>query len=232
MSAVLHGQMKATLGVIQVWWNSGRREESNKDFTWTLIAPLFLTALFLTPLSVSAQAGLDGTIRHAATGAPLAGVQISLPALGLGGITDPDGQYVVMDIPPGTHTVEFTSIGFGDEIREITLTDGQTLHLDIELRETAVVLEGLVVVGSRARPRTVTQSAVPIDAIASRNFVDQGDTDLNDLLRTVIPSFNVNPQATGDAARIIRPASLRGLAPDHMLVLVNGLPGIRSKSFL
>ena len=76
--------------------------------------------------------------------------------------------------------------------------------------------------GSRARPRTVTQSAVPIDAIASQDFIDQGDTDLNDLLRTVIPSFNVNPQAVGDAARIIRPASLRGLAPDHTLVLVNG----------
>ena len=222
MSAVLHGQMKATFGVIQVWWNSSRREGSNKDFTRTLIAPLFLTASFLTPLSVSAQAGLEGTIRDGATGVPLAGVQISLPVLGSGGITDPDGQYVVTDIPPGTHMVEFASIGFGDEVREITLTDGQTLHLDIELHETAVALEGLVVVGSRARPRTVTQSAVPIDAIASRNFVDQGDTDLNDLLRTVIPSFNVNPQATGDAARIIRPASLRGLAPDHTLVLVNG----------
>ena len=54
------------------------------------------------------------------------------------------------------------------------------------------------------------------------DFIEQGDTDLNDLLRTVIPSFNVNPQAVGDAARIIRPASLRGLAPDHTLVLVNG----------
>ena len=76
--------------------------------------------------------------------------------------------------------------------------------------------------GQLPRPRTATQSAVPIDAITARDFIEQGDTDLSDLLRTVIPSFNVNPQAVGDAARIVRPASLRGLAPDHTLVLVNG----------
>jgi len=185
---------------------------------WCLLFTLFS----LTPNAAAAQAGLEGTVRHAVTGAPLAGVQVGLPALSLGGLTDPGGRYAVSDIPPGTHTVEFTRIGFGTEVREVTLADGQTLQLDLVLRETAVALEGLVAVGSRARPRTVTQSAVPIDAIASQDFIDQGDTDLNDLLRTVIPSFNVNPQAVGDAARIIRPASLRGLAPDHTLVLVNG----------
>ena len=37
-----------------------------------------------------------------------------------------------------------------------------------------------------------------------------------------MPSYNVNPQPVGDAGRLIRPANLRGLAPDHTLVLVNG----------
>ena len=206
--------------MLEVTGNVKRRRTSVYTFAagWCLLPALFS----LTPNSAAAQAGLEGTVRHAVTGAPLAGVQVSLPALSLGGLTDPGGQYEVRDIPPGTHTVEFTRIGFGTEAREVTLADGQTLQLDMALREAAVALEGLVAVGSRARPRTVTQSAVPIDAIASQDFIDQGDTDLNDLLRTVIPSFNVNPQAVGDAARIIRPASLRGLAPDHTLVLVNG----------
>ena len=186
---------------------------------YTVVALVFL---WWNPGPASAQATLEGTIRHGGTGAPLAGAQVSLPALGLGGITDPGGHYEVGDVPPGTHAVEITLIGFAAEAREVTLAAGQTLHLDLELYETALALEGLVAIGSRARPRTVTQSAVPIDAISSQDFIEQGDTDLNDLLRTVIPSFNVNPQATGDAARIIRPASLRGLAPDHTLVLLNG----------
>ena len=53
-------------------------------------------------------------------------------------------------------------------------------------------------------------------------FANQGDTDLNNLLRNVVPSYNVNAQPISDAATIVRPANLRGLAPDHTLVLVNG----------
>ena len=80
----------------------------------------------------------------------------------------------------------------------------------------------VVVVGSRARPRSVTESTVPIDAIPAEEIVSQGNTDVGDRLRTIVPSYNVSPQPVGDAARLIRPANLRGLAPDHTLVLVNG----------
>ncbi len=178
--------------------------------------------LHLLPVAAAGQGVLEGTVRNAATGAPLAGAQVAIIALNLGGITDPGGYFEVTDVPTGTHTVEISLIGYATATREVTIAPGGRARLDAELSETALALEGLVAVGTRSRPRTVTQSAVPIDAISSQDFIEQGDTDLNDLLRTVIPSFNVNPQATGDAARIIRPASLRGLAPDHTLVLVNG----------
>ena len=82
--------------------------------------------------------------------------------------------------------------------------------------------EQVVVVGSRARPRSATESTVPIDAIPAADFAHQGDTNLGDQLRTILPSFHVNPQEDGDAATVVRPASLRGMAPDHTLVLVNG----------
>ncbi len=82
--------------------------------------------------------------------------------------------------------------------------------------------EEMVFVGSRAQPRAVTKSVVPIHVISPRDLVAQSEPDVTDLLRNILPAYNVNPQAVGDAARIIRPASLRGLAPDHTLVLVNG----------
>ena len=50
----------------------------------------------------------------------------------------------------------------------------------------------------------------------------QGTTNLQDQLRTVVPSFNVNTQPISDASTVVRPAMLRNLAPDHTLVLVNG----------
>ncbi len=82
--------------------------------------------------------------------------------------------------------------------------------------------EEMVFVGSRAQPRAVTKSVVPIHVISPRDLIGQSEPDVTDLLRNILPAYNVNPQAVGDAARIIRPANLRGLAPDHTLVLVNG----------
>ncbi len=84
-----------------------------------------------------------------------------------------------------------------------------------------VELEELVVIGSR-RPRSATKSVVPIDVVTSEDFVKQGGTDMTDLLRNVIPSYNVNSQPISDAGTVVRPPNLRGLAPDHALVLVNG----------
>ena len=82
--------------------------------------------------------------------------------------------------------------------------------------------EEVVVVGSRARPRSAVESTVPIDAISGREVASLADADLGDRLRTLVPSFHVNTQPISDAATIVRPVNLRGLAPDHTLVLVNG----------
>ncbi len=84
------------------------------------------------------------------------------------------------------------------------------------------MIEEIVTTGTRARERSVSESMVPIDVISAEDFSNQGDTDLSNLLRTVVPSYNVNSQPISDAATIVRPANLRGLAPDHTLVLVNG----------
>lgn len=80
----------------------------------------------------------------------------------------------------------------------------------------------IVVTGSRAEPRSVIESMVPIDVISSEDFANQGDTDVSNLLRTLAPSYNVNTQPISDAATVVRPANLRNLAPDHTLVLLNG----------
>jgi iron complex outermembrane receptor protein len=83
-------------------------------------------------------------------------------------------------------------------------------------------LEEVVITGTRREARSVYDSAAPIDVIGGDDFRNQGGTDMTDLIRTAVPSFNVNTQPISDAATVIRPANLRGLAPDHTLVLLNG----------
>ncbi len=80
----------------------------------------------------------------------------------------------------------------------------------------------IVVTGTRTEGRSATESMVPVDVLDAEDFVNQGDTDVSTLLRTLAPSYNVNTQPISDAATVVRPANLRNLAPDHTLVLVNG----------
>ncbi len=84
-------------------------------------------------------------------------------------------------------------------------------------RQPAAV-EEVVVVGSRRAPRSVLASAVPVDVISSE---DQANTDMDDLLRALVPGYNVTVQPISDGATMVRPANLRGLPPDNTLVLVN-----------
>ena len=83
-------------------------------------------------------------------------------------------------------------------------------------------VEKIVVVGSRGAPRSVGESAVPVDVIGADEFTSQGPSDMMTLMSSVVPSFNVNSQPINDASTLVRPANLRGLPPDSTLVLVNG----------
>lgn len=83
-------------------------------------------------------------------------------------------------------------------------------------------VEKIVVVGSRGAPRSVGDSAVPVDVISADEFVKAGPSDMMTLMSSAVPSFNVNTQPINDASTLVRPANLRGLPPDSTLVLVNG----------
>ena len=93
---------------------------------------------------------------------------------------------------------------------------------DDEEEEQTEFEETIVVVGTRTEGRTVTASPVPVDVIPETELVSQGNNDLTNRIRAVVPSYNVGSQPISDAATLVRPANLRGLAPDHTLILVNG----------
>ena len=83
-------------------------------------------------------------------------------------------------------------------------------------------IEEVVVVGSRRRDRSAADSPVPVDVIGGDDFLAHGNTDMDDLLAALVPSYNVAQEPISDAATFIRPATLRSLPPDATLVLVNG----------
>ena len=83
-------------------------------------------------------------------------------------------------------------------------------------------IEEIVVIGSRKPGRSAAESTAPIDVISGDAFGLVGNSaDITDNLRVNVPSYNASV-ASGDGDTFVRPTSLRGLAPDQTLVMVNG----------
>ena len=82
--------------------------------------------------------------------------------------------------------------------------------------------EQILILGSRRPGRSVVQSNVPVDLIDEETLGAGGFNDISRQLQNVVPSFNFYQPSLVDGTEHIKPASLRGLAPDQTLVLLNG----------
>lgn len=83
-------------------------------------------------------------------------------------------------------------------------------------------LEQIIVTGTRREVLSPTDVSAPVDIIPIAQLKDQGDVDMINLMRTAVPSFNADANPLSGTPTSMRPVSLRGLSPDHVLVLVNG----------
>ncbi|WP_343696053.1 TonB-dependent receptor [Flavobacterium sp.] len=109
---------------------------------------------------------------------------------------------------------------FGYQTKEIVAKDH---FVDVQLILENNNLDEIVVVGNRNPKKSKLETAVPVDVVnlaKIRNTTPQTTT--NDILTYLIPSFNSNRQSSADGTEHIDPASLRGLGPDQVLVLING----------
>src|SRR5437867_11300749 len=80
-----------------------------------------------------------------------------------------------------------------------------------------------VVVGSRGGHTAADELAVPVDVYNHVVLARQGTTETSQALQALSPSVNFPRQSVTDATAVVRPFTLRGLSPDHTLVLVNGV---------
>ncbi|MFV8819774.1 TonB-dependent receptor plug domain-containing protein [Haliea sp. E17] len=87
--------------------------------------------------------------------------------------------------------------------------------------EEATALEEVIITGARGKPRTIADSPVPVDVFTSDTIREVAYTDTNDVLKTLVPSYNVSRQPISDGGTFVRPAQLRGMPTDKTLVLVN-----------
>ncbi|NNL16369.1 MAG: TonB-dependent receptor [Flavobacteriaceae bacterium] len=146
---------------------------------------------------------------------PLLGVSVVIKGTSTGTTTDFDGRYSI-NANDGD-VLEFSYVGF--DTQRIVVTSNL---IDVTMK-SGVALGEIVIIGSRNPNRTALESAVPVDVIDVQELTSAApQVNLNQLLNFVAPSFTSNTQTISDGTDHIDPASLRGLGPDQVLVLING----------
>lgn len=80
----------------------------------------------------------------------------------------------------------------------------------------------IIVTGLRGRPRSVTDSPVPVDVYSEETLEHAAQTDTLNVLQTLVPSYTVSRSANTTSNSFIRSPSLRGLSADKTLLLLNG----------
>lgn len=177
-------------------------------------------SLLLFTVAGNAQAVITGTVKDE-NGNSLSGASVSLQGTSTGTTTDNSGSYTLR-VKGGTYTISSSFVGFSTSPKRVTVADGATTAADFSLVSSGASNE-VVVLGSRALPRTQLETPVPVDVIDIKKISqDAPQIYVNQILNYVAPSFNSGTQSIADGSDHIDPASLRGLGPDQVLVLVNG----------
>jgi iron complex outermembrane recepter protein len=149
--------------------------------------------------------------------AGLPGVNVVIKGTGNGGTTDVSGKLTLL-APEGS-TIILSYIGY--KTQEISI--GTRTSITVKMEPDTEQLQEVVIIGSRNQNRTVLESPVPVDVIRIEDMaISSPQINVNQLLNFVAPSFSSNTQTISDGTDHIDPASLRGLGPDQVLVLING----------
>ncbi|MBI4418755.1 MAG: TonB-dependent receptor [Ignavibacteriales bacterium] len=156
------------------------------------------------------------------SGAPLIGANVIVRGTTKGTATDSEGKYR-LQLDPGTYDVSFSFLGYATKTESVTLREGEEKILNVELRSEAVESrEIVVVVGTRATGRTVTDSPLPIDVFSFQEMQYAGHPTFDKVLEHIVPSFNATQTPVNDATALLDPWEIRNMGVSRTLILING----------
>ena len=176
---------------------------------------LFLV-LCLMAMPLSAQT-VTGRVTLQNDGSPLPGVTVTLEPGGLSTVTDADGRYTLDAGRSGEARVSAMLQGFQTRSATVNLSHGAVTQ-DFAMR---VSFGQEITVGSRAIGAE-QEKAVPVDVIPQEQIEANASAETNQIIQKVAASFNFPRPTITDGTDTVRPATLRGLGPDQVLVMVNG----------
>ncbi|MBN1302399.1 MAG: TonB-dependent receptor [Melioribacteraceae bacterium] len=172
-----------------------------------LIPILLLTIAFATPIYPGTTGKISGTVIDKNTGEPLIFANIIIMGTSLGTVTNTDGEYTILHVPPGVHQVQFSFIGYRKIIvNDVRVFIDQTTQLNVEMETESIAVGELVVVAER--------KAIKPDVATS--VVSLSDEEIQNLPVSSVAGV-VGLQAG------IRGMNIRGGGTDKILFMLDGV---------
>ena len=159
---------------------------------------------------------VTGKVQDAKTEEPIVGANVLIKGTQKGTVTDADGNFTLEANEGDILVVSYV----GYVVKEIKVSSITTLVIGLD--EQAALLNEVAVVGSRGKPRTDVNRPVPVDVINAKELQSTGQTELGQMAQFTSPSFNSAKYGINGVANYADPATLRGMSPDQVLLLVNG----------
>ena len=128
----------------------------------------FTAVVFLCSNCFSQSKGvIFGTVTDGGLNEPLPFVNVGIPQIGIGAVSDLDGKYRLPNVPPGTHTLQFSYLGYAPKTREVTVVAGQGLEVDVTLAGEGVLMEEVVVKGQATGQRAAINQQINSNTIVN-----------------------------------------------------------------
>ncbi|WP_233194549.1 TonB-dependent receptor domain-containing protein [Aquimarina sp. I32.4] len=177
--------------------------------------------LFLCSISLSfsqSRAVLSGNVSDQFGSLP--GAKVAIEGTDKSTTTDVNGNYN-FDVDEGEYIITSSFVMYNPVSKTIDVKVGDTTKVDFVL-ETGFSIDQPVSLGSRAKPKSLLKNTAAVDIISPQQLTNSSEVELSHILHYFIPSFHSTNQTIADGTDHIDPATLRGLGPDQVLVLVNG----------
>ena len=94
-------------------------------------------ALVATSLTAQAQGRVTVRVTDAANQQPVGQAQVQIVGTTLGGLTGPEGRFIIRGVPPGTHQVRVLRVGYGEQKKPVTVTAEQDVTVDFTISAVA-----------------------------------------------------------------------------------------------
>ncbi|WP_438712239.1 TonB-dependent receptor [Aquimarina muelleri] len=150
----------------------------------------------------------------------LPGAKVFIESTDKNTTTDIIGNYS-FDVDEGEYIITSGFVMYTSVSKTVTVKAGDTLTVDFIL-ETGFSIDQPISLGSRAKPKSLLKNTAAVDIISPQQLINSSQVELTHILHYLIPSFHSTNQTIADGTDHIDPATLRGLGPDQVLVLVNG----------